>query len=49
MVARRRLTMNNVHGWFSDNKEWIEFIAAVVVLWLLMMTGVAVFDLRSAA
>jgi hypothetical protein len=40
--------MNNVHGWFSDNKEWIEFIAAGIVLWLLMMTGVAVFDLRSA-
>ena len=36
-------------AWFSDNKEWIEFIAAAVVLWLLMMTGVAVFDLRSAA
>jgi len=30
--------MNNVHGWFSDNKEWIEFIAAAIVLWLLMMT-----------
>ena len=42
MVCRRRLAMNSVHGWFSDNKEWIEFIAATVVLWLLMMTGVAV-------
>ena len=40
--------MNNVHGWFSDNKEWIEFIAAAVVLWLLMMTTISVFDLRSA-
>jgi hypothetical protein len=20
--------MNSVHEWFSDNKEWIEFIAA---------------------
>jgi hypothetical protein len=49
MVAGRRLAMNSVHGWFSDNKEWIEFIAAAIVLWLLMMTGVAVFDLRSAA
>ena len=49
MVASRRLAMNNVHGWFSDNKEWIEFIAAAIVLWLLMMTSVAVFDLRSAA
>jgi len=36
------------HGWFSDNKEWIEYIAAVVVLWLLMMTVIAGFDLRSA-
>ena len=36
------------HGWFSDNKEWIEYIAAVVVLWLLAMAAVSVFDLRSA-
>jgi hypothetical protein len=36
------------YGWFSDNKEWIEYIAAVVVLWLLMMTVIAGFDLRSA-
>jgi hypothetical protein len=42
------LAMNSVHGWFSDNKEWIEFIAAAVILWLLMMTGIAVLDLRSA-
>ncbi len=48
MVAGRRLAMNNVHGWFSDNKVWIEFIAAVLVLWLLMMTAISVFDLRSA-
>jgi hypothetical protein len=40
--------MNDVHGWFSDNKLWIEFIIATVVLWLLMMTAVSVFDLRSA-
>ena len=43
----RRLAMNDVHGWFSDNKLWIEFIIATVVLWLLM-TAVSVFDLRSA-
>ena len=49
MVAGRRLSMNSVHEWFSDNKEWIEFIAAALVLWLLMITGIAVFDLRSAA
>jgi hypothetical protein len=49
MVAGRRLPMNSVHhGWFSDNKEWIEFIVAVVVLWLLTMTAISVFDLRSA-
>jgi hypothetical protein len=48
MVAGRRLAMNSAHGWFSDNKQWIEFIIATVVLWLLMMTAVSVFDLRSA-
>jgi divalent metal cation (Fe/Co/Zn/Cd) transporter len=32
------------HGWFSDNKEWIEYIVAVVVLWLLAMSAVSVFD-----
>jgi hypothetical protein len=38
-----------VHGWFSDNKEWIEFIIATVLLWLLMMTAIHELDLRSAA
>jgi L-asparagine transporter-like permease len=47
--SRKEAGHEYVHGWFSDNKEWIEFIAAAIVLWLLMMTGVAVFDLRSAA
>jgi hypothetical protein len=43
------LAMNSVHhGWFFDNKEWIEFIIATVVLWLLMMTAVYELDLRSA-
>jgi len=36
------------HGWFSDNKEWIEFIAAAVVLCLLMMTGISLFDMARA-
>jgi hypothetical protein len=36
------------HGWFFNNKEWIEYIVAVVVLWLLAMTAVSVFDLKSA-
>jgi hypothetical protein len=40
--------MNSVHGWFSDNKVWIEFIIATVLLWLLTMTAISVFDLRSA-
>jgi hypothetical protein len=48
MVAERRLAMDLHHGWFSDNKEWIEYIVAAMVLWLLMMTAISVFDLRSA-
>jgi hypothetical protein len=49
MVAGRRLAMNSVHhGWFFDNKEWIVFIIATVVLWLMMMTAIHEFDLRSA-
>ena len=42
--------MKSVHqGWFFDNKEWIVFIIATVVVWLLMMTAVHELDLRSAA
>jgi len=37
------------HGWFSDNKVWIEFIIATVLLWLLMMTAIREFDLRSVS
>jgi hypothetical protein len=51
MVAGRRLAMNrfdHAHGWFSDNKIWIEFIIATVLLWLLMMTAIYELDLRSA-
>ena len=41
--------MNSVHhGWFFDNKEWIVFIIATVLLWLLMMTGIHELDLRTA-
>jgi hypothetical protein len=47
MVAGTRLAMDVHHGWFSDNKEWIEYIAAVAVLSLLAMAAVSVFDLRS--
>jgi hypothetical protein len=52
MVAGRRLAMNrfdHVHGWFSYNKEWIEFIIATVLLWLLMMTAIQELDLRSVS
>ena len=49
MVAGRRLAMNSVpHGWFFDNKEWIVFIIATVLLWLLMMTAIHELELRSA-
>jgi hypothetical protein len=48
MVAGRRLAMDHAHGWFSDNKVWIEFIIATVLLWLLMMTAIYELDLRSA-
>jgi hypothetical protein len=42
------LAMNSVHhGWFFNNKEWIEYIILTVVLWLLMMTAIHEFDLRS--
>ena len=34
---RRKPNDAGVHGWFSDNKEWIEFIIATLLLWLLMM------------
>jgi hypothetical protein len=48
MVAGRRLAMNRVHGWFSDNKEWVELIIAAILLWLLMMVAISELDLRSA-
>jgi hypothetical protein len=41
--------MNKVHGWFSDNKLWIEFIIATVVLWLMMMVVIQGLDLRSVS
>jgi hypothetical protein len=42
-------TFDHVHGWFSDNKVWIEFIIATVLLWLLMMTAIHALDLRSVS
>jgi hypothetical protein len=50
-VARMEASMNrleHVHGWFSHNKEWIEFVIATVALWLLMMIAIHELDLRSA-
>ena len=41
--------MNRAHGWFSDNKAWIEFIIATVVLWLMMMVAIHELDLRSVS
>jgi nitrate reductase NapE component len=41
--------MNRVHGWFSDNKAWIEFIIVTVVLWLVMIVAIQGLDLRSAS
>ena len=44
-----RLAMNRAdHAWFSDNKEWVWFIIAAVLLWLLMMVAIHEFELRSA-
>ena len=40
--------LDHVHGWFSDNKEWIEYIIAALLLWLLMIAAISGFDLRSA-
>jgi hypothetical protein len=47
--AGRRLAMNSVDGWFSNNKDWIEFIIATVLLWLLMMTAIHGLNLRSVS
>jgi hypothetical protein len=45
-----RLAMNRAdHAWFSDNKEWVSFIIATVLLWLLMMVAIHELDLRSVS
>ena len=44
-----RLAMNradHAHAWFSDNKEWVWFIIATVLLWLLMMVAISELELR---
>jgi nitrate reductase NapE component len=45
-----RLAMNradHVHAWFSDNREWVWFIIATVVLWLLMTVAISGLGLRT--
>ena len=39
--------MNSVHGWFSDNKVWIEFIIVALLLWLLMVVAISELELPS--
>jgi hypothetical protein len=47
MVAGRRLAMNR---WFPHaNREWIEFIIAAVLLWLLMMVAIHELELRTVS
>ena len=40
--------MNRVHGWFT-HRQWVEFIMAIVILWLLMMIAIEGLDLRSVS
>jgi len=50
MVGRRLAvnTFDRIHGWLSHpRREWIEFIIAAVLLWLLMMTAISELELRS--
>jgi hypothetical protein len=43
VVAGWRLTMNRVFA----HTEWVQFVIAAVVLWLLMMVAIEVLDLRT--
>jgi hypothetical protein len=45
VVAGRRLAMNRV--FLTTHREWIEFIIATVVLYLLTMVAIHELDLRS--
>ena len=47
MVAERRLAMNRV--FLSTHREWVEFIIATVVLWLLMMVAIDGLWLRTVS
>ena len=44
------LAMSSVLGWFPNTRrEWIEFIIATVVLYLLMMVAIHELELRSVS
>jgi hypothetical protein len=47
MVAGRRLAMNRV--FLTTHREWIEFIIATVLLWLLMMVAIHELELRTVS
>jgi hypothetical protein len=47
MVAGRRLAMNRV--FLSTRREWVEFIIATLVLWLLMMAAIHELELRTVS
>jgi hypothetical protein len=47
MVAGRRLAMNRV--FLSTRREWVEFIIATVLLWLLMMAAIHELELRTVS
>ena len=40
---------SHVYEWFSDNKAWIEFIIATVVLWLMMIVAIHELELRTVS
>ena len=40
--------MNRVRGWFA-HREWVEFIIATVILYLLMMVAIHELELRSVS
>jgi hypothetical protein len=47
MVAGRRLAMNRV--FLTTHREWVEFIIATVLLWLLMMVAIHELELRTVS
>ena len=47
MVAGGRLAMNSV--FLTTRREWVEFIIATVLLWLLMMVAIHELELRTVS